>query len=167
MLAKIQTYINFGSLNPNPTWVFTYDNSISNIRVTNFSINLATLKLAILLQQVKTDVRFGFSNPKLLYVRIFANITIQLVLFLKYTEVPTTEFYLFSTNPELQIWQPCKNHGCHAKTDFIFEFYRTDTPALLYSQQNSTELSLHTKFFRRMLRNSCYQMFFRFMSMDV
>merc|ERR1711867_160200 len=47
---------------------------------------------------------------------------IQSVIFLKFTEVPTTEFQLFSTNPELQIWQPCKNHGCHVKTDFIFGF---------------------------------------------
>merc|ERR1711867_73482 len=45
------------------------------------------------------------------------------VLFLKFTEVPTTEFQLFSTNPELQIWQPCKNQGCHVKTDFVFGFY--------------------------------------------
>ena len=39
MLAKIQTYSNFGSLNPNLTWVFTYDNSIANFRVANFSIS--------------------------------------------------------------------------------------------------------------------------------
>ena len=39
MLAKIRTYSNFGSLNPNLTWGFTYDNSIANFRVANFSIS--------------------------------------------------------------------------------------------------------------------------------
>ena len=39
MLAKIQTYSNFVSLNPNLTWVFTYDNSIVNFRAANFSIS--------------------------------------------------------------------------------------------------------------------------------
>ena len=35
MLAKIRTYSNFGSLNPNLTWVFTYNNSTANFRVAN------------------------------------------------------------------------------------------------------------------------------------
>ena len=39
MLAKIQTYSNFGSLNPNLTRVFSYDNSMANFRVANFSVS--------------------------------------------------------------------------------------------------------------------------------
>ena len=39
MLAKICSYSNFGSLNPNLKWVFTYDSSIANFRVANFSVS--------------------------------------------------------------------------------------------------------------------------------
>ena len=39
MLAKIYSYSNFGSLNPNLTLVFTYDNSIANFSIANFSVS--------------------------------------------------------------------------------------------------------------------------------
>ena len=36
MLAKICSFSNFGSLNPNLTWVFTYGNSIANFRAARY-----------------------------------------------------------------------------------------------------------------------------------
>ena len=78
--------------------------------------------LAILKRWAKTHARFGFSYPKLQYKRILADVTIQKVLFLKFTEVPKNEFPLFLTNSGLQIWQPCKNICSHVKTDFSLKF---------------------------------------------
>ena len=120
---KTMRYIeNLRSLNPNLTWVFTYDNSISNFRVANFSVSgNPEIGNTVVLGENPCPIRTR--RPKLLFEKNFANITIQQVLFLKFTEVPNTEFQLLSTNLELQIWQPCKNHGCHVKTDFIFGFY--------------------------------------------
>ena len=39
MLSKLRPSSNFGSLNPNLKWVFTYDSSIANFRVANFSVS--------------------------------------------------------------------------------------------------------------------------------
>ena len=39
MLAKICSYSNFGSLNPNLKWVFTYGNSIADFRAARYRKN--------------------------------------------------------------------------------------------------------------------------------
>ena len=36
MLAKVDSFSNFGSLNPNLTWVFTYGNSVANFRAARY-----------------------------------------------------------------------------------------------------------------------------------
>ena len=87
MGTKTSSYSNVGSLNLAIV-------SAHRISIANFW-DLATLKLAILLTWVKRNAIFGFSDPKLLDGRSFDSITIQKVLFLRFTEVQTTEFQLF------------------------------------------------------------------------